>query len=311
MDSDKAPELNPAADSPSAIKQLREGINKLNNLTQEQVANLILPLSRIETDLNNAYQRINTLRYKLEVAQKRAQTTEDRLKASSEYYENELEKSREKRLFDPKTTCYEEEPFWKEIVIPTLERAITNRRNRNRRSGWLVLWQIDIRNFKRTNDDLGHDAGDEVLRHFGPLLRSSVRFEQRADYPGRVGGDEFSVLMTQIDDVSSSLDAARRFQSIIAEFDWDKVLPELAQTYRPFADIGIACLRVASIEDTKISAEKICKTWYRRADKLMYQAKQRGDEIFLRCYNCDSDGEFVECEPDIYKLELNQDRRHQ
>jgi diguanylate cyclase (GGDEF)-like protein len=54
----------------------------------------------------------------------------------------------------------------------------------------LVL--IDLDNFKRINDSLGHAAGDEVLAQMGRLLNSSVREVDRAF---RVGGDEFAMLM--------------------------------------------------------------------------------------------------------------------
>lgn len=55
-----------------------------------------------------------------------------------------------------------------------------------------ALLMVDLDWFKRINDTWGHAAGDEVLRHFAEVLRRSLR---RVDLPGRVGGEEFAVLL--------------------------------------------------------------------------------------------------------------------
>ena len=55
-----------------------------------------------------------------------------------------------------------------------------------------ALLLIDVDYFKRINDDYGHDVGDSVLRAIGEALRSTFR---STDYPCRIGGDEFAVIM--------------------------------------------------------------------------------------------------------------------
>ena len=55
-----------------------------------------------------------------------------------------------------------------------------------------ALLVCDLDNFKRVNDSLGHEAGDEVLRRFADVLRRSTR---GTDVPTRLGGEEFAVLL--------------------------------------------------------------------------------------------------------------------
>lgn len=56
----------------------------------------------------------------------------------------------------------------------------------------LTVLMLDLDDLKRTNDALGHDAGDALLTHFASCLRKAVR---REDMVARLGGDEFAVLL--------------------------------------------------------------------------------------------------------------------
>lgn len=56
------------------------------------------------------------------------------------------------------------------------------------------LAYIDIDNFKAINDSYGHSVGDEVLKHFATILQQHFR---GADVTGRIGGEEFAVLLPQ------------------------------------------------------------------------------------------------------------------
>jgi diguanylate cyclase (GGDEF)-like protein len=55
------------------------------------------------------------------------------------------------------------------------------------------LIYFDLNNLKKTNDDLGHAAGDAVLAHFADVLLAQTR---DSDCVGRLGGDEFGVLLS-------------------------------------------------------------------------------------------------------------------
>ena len=59
---------------------------------------------------------------------------------------------------------------------------------------WLALADLD--HFKQVNDTFGHDAGDAVLKKFSTILRSSLR---KGDLCGRLGGEEFLVVLTHTD----------------------------------------------------------------------------------------------------------------
>lgn len=68
---------------------------------------------------------------------------------------------------------------------------------RAQRSGTTVaLAVIDLDHFKDINDSLGHEAGDEVLRSFATIARASLR---SVDITARTGGDEFTVILPDVD----------------------------------------------------------------------------------------------------------------
>jgi diguanylate cyclase (GGDEF)-like protein len=72
------------------------------------------------------------------------------------------------------------------------ELAIDGRAEALGATGELSLLVIDIDHFKRINDSLGHDEGDEVLRRFAEVLRAAAG---DADVPTRLGGEEFALVL--------------------------------------------------------------------------------------------------------------------
>ena len=75
------------------------------------------------------------------------------------------------------------------IVAFEMERARSERTGRP-----LSIGLIDIDNFKRLNDDLGHSAGDEALKSLAGLIRNNLR---PTDHVARYGGEEFVVLLPE------------------------------------------------------------------------------------------------------------------
>lgn len=124
-----------------------------------------------------------------------------------------------------------------------------------------ALLLIDLDNFKGINDDLGHLAGDDVLRAVAARLLSTIR---PGDVAARIGGDEFAVLLTEVAQ-DDALDIAGRITNALS---CHLLIENLAIT--PGASIGIA-LYPAHGSDTEILMK--------RADLALYRAKDRGKDI--------------------------------
>jgi diguanylate cyclase (GGDEF)-like protein len=77
----------------------------------------------------------------------------------------------------------------------------------------LTVVIADLDNFKRVNDDFGHHAGDVVLRSFADLVRLHVR---DVDVSGRLGGEEFAILLPETDRAGAASVAERMRESLSA-----------------------------------------------------------------------------------------------
>lgn len=78
----------------------------------------------------------------------------------------------------------------------------------------LALLYMDMDNFKTINDSLGHAAGDELIRSVAWRLKQAVR---DADTLSRQGGDEFVMVLSNIEDVQTAITIARRMQEVVAQ----------------------------------------------------------------------------------------------
>lgn len=75
------------------------------------------------------------------------------------------------------------------------DRLETALRSASRNEGRLALLYLDVNDFKQINDTLGHEAGDQLLIEMAQRLRDCTR---EADTVARMGGDEFTVLLTDV-----------------------------------------------------------------------------------------------------------------
>ena len=141
-----------------------------------------------------------------------------------------------------------------------LEFAVSQS-ERSRTIGGLLL--IDLDGFKPVNDSLGHDAGDRLLAEVGERLRRTAR---ASDLVGRIGGDEFGVILTNLDDLSSAQGAARRYLAEIG-----RVFAVSGQEVRIGGSAGLAVW-----PDHGTSSDEL----FERADKALYAAKRSGGACY-------------------------------
>ncbi|MDH3644458.1 MAG: EAL domain-containing protein, partial [Gammaproteobacteria bacterium] len=146
------------------------------------------------------------------------------------------------------------------LFFDRLAHAIDHTRRNQRLAALLYL---DLDQFKRVNDTLGHEAGDHLLRAVAERLTNSVRAE---DTVGRPGGDEFTILLY---DVGTPSDASH-----VAE----KILNVLRQ---PITISGQQLVVTTSIGITIVPTDGTDPAvLMKNADLAMYRAKEHGRNQF-------------------------------
>jgi diguanylate cyclase (GGDEF)-like protein len=115
---------------------------------------------------------------------------------------------------------------------------------------------FDVNNMKQINDEHGHPAGDAALRHIATVLRDNIR---SSDIVGRLGGDEFGVILAQTDEGQAHSKAAA-LAAAIAEtpLRWDDLIIAVSAAYGVHAFSGT--------DDPQHAIEA--------ADRAMYQQKR-------------------------------------
>ena len=140
----------------------------------------------------------------------------------------------------------------------------------------LALLFLDLDNFKRINDSLGHSAGDLLLREVGQRLSNCVRdSDVVAHYVdssakidvSRLGGDEFTVVLNQIDKPESAGLVAERLMAALAE---PMLIDGHELVVTPSLGIALAPDHASDVEGL-----------LRCADTAMYHAKSTGKSTYL------------------------------
>ncbi|MBX7096657.1 MAG: GGDEF domain-containing protein [Myxococcaceae bacterium] len=122
----------------------------------------------------------------------------------------------------------------------------------------LAVLALDLDHFKPVNDTLGHAAGDEVLRGAGKLLKQHTR---PTDLPCRIGGDEFIVLLSDLDEAN----ARKKAESLRAAIG---AMPH------PGNDQGIRI--TTTMGGTMFRPGETAADFLHRADEALYAAKRAG-----------------------------------
>ena len=144
----------------------------------------------------------------------------------------------------------------REIMLDRLTQAIGDAR---RKGGHLAVLFIDLNNFKVINDTLGHGVGDQVLQQAAQRMGSVIR---KQDTLSRYGGDEFLILITDIEQATDASEVARKLTVAIG---------------MPFR-IGEHVLRLSASVGISVYPEggDTRELLIERADKAMYRAKRLG-----------------------------------
>ena len=125
-----------------------------------------------------------------------------------------------------------------------------------RRGRPVTIAYVDLDNFKAVNDELGHRAGDEMLRRVADKLRESLR---PSDVCARLGGDEFAILFPELD-ATAAVATLERIRTGVA-----------AAAHTPSRAVSASIGAV-----TFVSGPFDLEAMVHQADELMYEAKSLG-----------------------------------
>ena len=149
----------------------------------------------------------------------------------------------------------------RQLFEDRLGQALSRAQRHRRRLGVLFL---DLDRFKRVNDSLGHAVGDRVLARVARRLESNVRDE---DTVARFGGDEFAVLLEELEDRRQATGTAER---LIRAFN--EPMRVEGDEFRLQTSVGVALWLPDGAGDEDTEPQRLI----RQADMAMFRAKDRG-----------------------------------
>ena len=122
-----------------------------------------------------------------------------------------------------------------------------------------MMCVLDIDNFKKINDTMGHAFGDEVIATLGKRIKSEFRV---SDIIGRIGGDEFVIFLKDLKTDEIIEKEASRISGFFKDFQVGTYTK-----YSPTASIGAALYPRDASDYVSL---------YKSADTALYKAKKRG-----------------------------------
>ena len=157
------------------------------------------------------------------------------------------------------------------LLFDRLEQAVTRHQRRLNRSAGpqadaprLALMYVDLDHFKPINDEHGHAVGDALLQQVARRMTACVR---ASDTVARIGGDEFIVLLSEVDNAQAALSVAEHIRHALCqvfEIETDAMAPLCLEIS---SSVGVALMpdHADTIGDCM-----------RMADEAMYRAKRSG-----------------------------------
>ncbi len=203
-------------------------------------------LDQVMSDTRSIQMEAARSHAELQHARERAQTAEAKIAA----LQTELEQASRLIRHDQLTGALNRRGL-EEIAAKERARA-------TRRSVPLCVALLDIDNFKHLNDTLGHQAGDEALRHLTNIVRQHLRPQ---DSLARYGGEEFVILLPETDLEQARLTLVRLQRELTREL---------------FMSGEVHLVITFSAGVTPWDDDESLETVVVRADAAMYQAKQAG-----------------------------------
>jgi diguanylate cyclase (GGDEF)-like protein/PAS domain S-box-containing protein len=147
-----------------------------------------------------------------------------------------------------------------------LDEVITTEASRSQRSGSpLSMLMMDVDYFKRYNDCIGHQGGDECLRAIAAALQT--RMQRHGDVVGRYGGEEFIAILPGTDRAG----AYHVAQGVLEEI---RALA-IGHPSSPYSRVTLS-IGVATLEDAGGHVAERCDTLLDYADRALYAAKAAG-----------------------------------
>ncbi|MBR5376913.1 MAG: diguanylate cyclase [Lachnospiraceae bacterium] len=144
----------------------------------------------------------------------------------------------------------------------TMESKVANFISSSEPGSCHALLMVDTDNFKSVNDNLGHPFGDEVIRFVAGSIKDTFR---ESDFVGRMGGDEFMVLMkdtTPLITMERAAELNRKIKRTFTERD---------------ITVGISCsIGIAFYSEDGANYDDL----YKAADGALYEAKEAGKNCF-------------------------------
>ena len=160
-----------------------------------------------------------------------------------------------------------------DILTGLPNRALLNQRLRQivaqaaRDSHQVACLFLDFDHFKRINDTLGHDAGDQLLQAVAQRLTNAVR---ESDTVARLGGDEFVIILPGLDPAKATFEIMTVLTRV------REVVPRIVPPRRADADADVFDRRV----DLPVSTPTIPVELIKQADTAMYAAKDAGRNAY-------------------------------